>query len=230
MEQILNLLNNIDFFAFWNWLVNLPLTTKIPVLLGILGTIVSLIVNLPKVYDLITGIIIRIEVKRFTLVERVPGLVDFQLNMCIHASHGKAVLKGIYLVNHKNKFHLLYNEPICLYNEPDNNKPSNKARIQLAMPMIDFEFTQFVENRFAELLYKKMKECQVQILGFEIPDKSFKCLTMAGRLKGQINGTNFSNIPLSNWSVLVEYGNNRWKRSSKKVLKSVIIDNNQTRT
>ncbi|MBD2442168.1 hypothetical protein H6G25_02890 [Dolichospermum sp. FACHB-1091] len=166
--------------------------------------------------------------KSYALVERVPGLVDFQLNLCMHASHGKAVLKGIYLVNDKHKFHLRYNEPICLYNEPDNNTPTNKAEIKLAMPMIEFEFTQFVEDRFKELLCKKLEQSQVDILGFEIPENSFKCLTMAGRLKGKLDGINFSNISLENWSVLVEYGTDKWTHTTKTELKSSIIDNNKT--
>ncbi|MDB9486753.1 hypothetical protein PN492_09360 [Dolichospermum circinale CS-537/01] len=167
-------------------------------------------------------------IKQFTLVEREPGLVDFQLNLCMYASHGKAVLKGIYLVNDKHKFHLQYNEPICLHNEPDNNTPSNKAEIKLAMPMIEFEFTKLVEDRFKELLCKKLEQSQVAIHEVEVPENSGKCLTMAGRLKGKLNVINFSNIPLENWSVLVEYGGYKWTRTAKKELKSSIIDNSKT--
>lgn len=213
--------SNIDFSAYWQGFVNvLPLIAKIAPILAI----ITFIINIPTFYARLRGIILRIEVKRFTLVERDPGLVDFQLNICLHASHGKAVIKGVYLVN-IDEFHLLYNEPICLYNEPDNNQPSNKAIIKLAMPMIDFQFTQLVEDKFEELLKSKLNQSQLDILGLEIPEKSFKCLTIAGRLKGRIIGGNFSNIPLVNWNILVEYGTDKWKRSANEALNSLIINN-----
>ena len=223
-NNLLDLVNNIDFSAMWQWFTNLPLIPKIVGILPPLGAIIALIVNLPKAYSLFRGIVVKLEVKRFSLVERVSGLVDFQLDLCIYASHGNAVLKGIYLKNN-HEFHLLYNEPICLYNEPDNNAPSNQAIVKLAVPKTDSEFTQSGEDKFKELFSKKLKQSQVDILGFQVPENSFKCLTMAGRLKGKIiDGENFSNIPLKDWSVLVTYGN----RKTEKVLIETIIDNNQT--
>ncbi len=118
---------------------------------------------------------------------------------------------------------MLYYEPICLYNEPDNNAPSNQAIVKLAVPKTDFEFTQFGEDKFKELFSEKLRQSQVDILGFQVPENSFKCLTMAGRLRGKIiDGVNFSNIPLKDWSVLVTYGN----RKTEKVLAETIIDNN----
>jgi hypothetical protein len=122
-----------DFSALYQWIINLQIAKIAPVI----GIVIAVIVNFPKIYAMVRGVIVKIEIKQFTLVEREPGLVDFQLNLCMHALYGKVVVKGIYLVN-KHKFHLLYNESICLYNEPDNNTPSNKAIIKLAMPMIDW--------------------------------------------------------------------------------------------
>lgn len=204
----------------------LPLIPKTLAILAPIAVVIGLIVNLPKAYSRLRGIVARIEVKRFTLVERVPGLVDFQLDLCIYASHGNVVIKGIYLTN-KNKFYLQYNEPICLYNEPDDNVPSNKAIVKLAIPKIDFEFTQFAENSFKELLLAKLRDSQIDILGFQVPEDSFKCLTLAGRLQGKIlDGVNFSNIPLEDWSVLLEYG----RRKAEATLKPSIINNNQTMT
>lgn len=138
-QNLFSLVNNIDFSALWQWLTNLlPLIPKTLAILAPIALVIGLIVNLPKAYSRLRGIVARIEVKRFTLVERVPGLVDFQLDLCIYASHGNVVIKGIYLKN-KNKFYLQYNEPIGLYNEPDNNVPSNKAIVKLGIPKIDFE-------------------------------------------------------------------------------------------
>lgn len=224
-QNLIDWINNFDFWALWQWFSNLPLVPKIIGILGPTAAIVGLAVNLPKAYSLLRGVVAKIEVKRFSLVERVPGLVDFQLDLCVHAAHGNVVVEGIYLKN-KAEFYLQYNEPICLYNEPDQNLPSNKATVKLAMSRVDFEFTQFTENKFKELFLSKLKSSQIDILGFQIPEKSFRCLTLAGRLKGKdIGGANFSGIPLKDWSVILEYG--RWKAEVD--LKPSIIDDSQTR-
>ena len=115
------------------------------------------------------------------------------------------------MINEK-EFDLLYNEFICLYNEPDINSPSNKAEVKLAIPQTDFDFTQ--EERFEELLLNQLRNHKIDILGFQVPEDSFKCLTMAGRLKGKIvDGVNFSKIPLEDWSVLLEHGKGKAKAS-----------------
>ena len=219
-QHLVDWINNFDFWALWQWFSDLPLVPKISGILGPIATVVVLAVNLPKAYSLLRGVVAKIEVKQFSLVERVPGLVDFQLNLCVHATHGNVVFKGIYLRN-KTKFYLQYNEPICLYNEPDKNFPSNKAVVKLAIPRVDFEFTQFTENRFEELFLSKLKSSKVDVLGFQVSENSFKCLTLAGRLKGKIiDGVNFSDIPLKAWSVILEYD----KRKVKVALKPLIID------
>jgi hypothetical protein len=224
-QYLVELINNVDFLALWQWFSSLPLLPKILGILGPIAAAVGLAVNLPKAYSLLRGVVAKIEVKRFSLVERAPGLVDFQLDLCVHATHGNVNSKGILLKN-KTKFHLQYNEPICLYNDPDNNLPSNKATVKLAISRGDFEFTQFTEDRFVELFSKKLASSQIDILGFHIPENSFKCLTLAGRLKGRnIYGTNFSRIPLKDWSVVFEYG----KREIEVALEPLIIDDSQTR-
>ena len=55
-----------DFSAWWQWIINflLPLIAKI-------APVVVLIVNLPKIYAWVRGVIVRIEVKQFT-----PGLTQ----------------------------------------------------------------------------------------------------------------------------------------------------------
>lgn len=225
-QHLVSLINNIDFLAWWQWFSNLPFISKVLGILISIAPVVTLIVNLPKAYSLLRGVVARIEVKRFSVVERVPGLVDFQLDLCVHAQHGNIVVKGIYLKN-KSEFHLQYNEVICLYNEPNKNAASNKAVVKLAISSGDFEFTQFVENRFEELFLSKLKDSKVDILGWQITENSFKCLTLAGRLKGKIlDRVNFSSIPLKDWSVILEYG----KRKVEVALEPSIINNSQTRT
>lgn len=92
---------------------------------------------------------------------------------------------------------------------------------------LTLRFTQFVESKFKQLLLAKLNDFRIDILEFQVPEDSFKCLTMAGRLKGKIlDGVNFSNIPLEDWSVLLEYG----KRKTEATLKPSIINNNQTMT
>jgi hypothetical protein len=181
-QHLVDWINSFDFLALWQWFSNLPLVAKILGILGPTAAVVGLAVNLPKAYSLLRGVVAKIEIKRFSLVQRVPGLVDFQLDLCVHATHGNVVLTGIYLKN-KSEFYLKYNEPICLYNEPDKNLSSNKATVKLAIPITDFEFTQFTENKFEELWRSKLKSSQINILGFQISEKSLECLTLAGRLK-----------------------------------------------
>ncbi|KGF71505.1 hypothetical protein DO97_18085 [Neosynechococcus sphagnicola sy1] len=223
-QNLVNLVSSIDYSGLGQWLTHLPLISKVVGVIGPAAAIVGLIVNLPKDYSRLRGIIVKLEVRKFTLVERVPGLVDFQLDLCIHAFNGNAVIREIYLVN-KHEFYLQYNEPICLYNEPDNNKPSNKAKVTLAIPRTEFEFTRFVENRFPDLLQTRLRDAQIDILGVQVPENSLTCLTMAGRLKGKItDGENFSSIPLENWRVLVKYD----QREAEAELNATIIDNNQT--
>ena len=168
----------------------------------------------------------KIEIKRFNLVEREIGLVDFQLDVCVYALHKNIVLEGIFLKN-KNEFSLLYNELICLYNEPEDGMPSNMASLKLAIPKVDSEFTQFTENKFVELFSTKLSDSKIDILGLEIPQDSFKCLTMVGRLKGKIiDEYNFSNIPLKDWSVILKYS----KRQTEVSLKSTIINDRSIRS
>ncbi|MCC3447050.1 MAG: hypothetical protein JGK04_05805 [Microcoleus sp. PH2017_39_LGB_O_B] len=223
-QNLVNLVNSIDFSSLKQWLTNLPLISKVVDVIGPVAAVVGLIVNLPKAYSRLRGIIVKLEVRKFTLVERVPGLVDFQLDLCIYAFNGNAVIREIYLVN-KHEFYLQYNEPICLHNDPDNNKPSNKAKVTLAIPRTEFEFTQFVENRFQDLLLMRLRDAQIDILEVQVSENSLTCLTMAGRLKGKItDGGNFSSIPLENWRVLVKYD----QREAETELNATIIDNNQT--
>jgi hypothetical protein len=226
-QNLVDLANNIDFHSLWQGLTDLPLITKVLGFLVSIAPIITLIVNLPKAYSQIRGAVAKIEIKRFNLVEREIGLVDFQLDICVRALHKNIVLEGIFLKN-KNEFFLLYNELICLYNEPpDNDMPSNMASLKLAIPKVDSEFTQFVENKFVELFLTKLSDSKIDILGLEIPQDSFKCLTMVGRLKGKIiDGYNFSNIPLKEWSLILEYGG----RKTEIVLKPLFIDNSLTRT
>lgn len=48
---------------------------------------------------------------------------------------------------------------------------------------------------------------------------------MAGRLKGKrLEGWNFSDIPLDNWSIILEYG----KRKVEVALEPLVFDNNST--
>lgn len=219
-------ITNIDVKVLWEWFISLPILPKLIALIGPFAALVALVVNIPKAYSLLKGASIRIRVQRFSLVERVPGLVDFQLDVCIDASHRNVTIEKISLVN-QQKFHLQYNEPICLYNEPDENEPTNQASVKLAIPITDFEFTRFTENRFDELFRMKLKESQIEILGLQISEGSFRCLTMAGRLKGKIvDGVNFSVVPLDNWSVLIDFGN----RKATAILQPSIIDNTQTRS
>jgi len=176
-QHLVDLINHFDFLALWQWFSNLPLFPKILAVLGPTAAAVGLAVNLPKIYSSLRGAVAKIEVRRFSLVERAPGLVDFQLDLCVHATHGNVVSKEILLKN-KTQFHLQYNEPICLYNQPDKNLPSNKATVKLAIPRSDFEFTQLTENRFNVLFIKQIKQAsssQIDIDGFQIPEKSFKC-------------------------------------------------------
>ncbi|MEZ2235277.1 hypothetical protein [Microcoleus sp.] len=225
-QNLVNLVSSIDFSSLDLWLTNLPLISKFIGVIGLVASVVSLIVNCPKAYSLLRGINVKLEVRKFTLVERVQGLVDFQLDLCIHAFNGNAVIREIYLVN-MHEFYLQYNEPICLHNEPDNNQPSNKAKVTLAIPITEFEFTQFVENSFQELLLMRVRDVKIDILGVQVSENSLRCLTMAGRLKGKItDGENFSSIPLENWRVLVKYD----QREAEAELNATIIDNNQTIT
>ncbi|MBC6419730.1 MAG: hypothetical protein GDA44_13685 [Prochloron sp. SP5CPC1] len=220
VQDLVDLVRDIDFSALRQWLTITSIATVILTIATVILTITNLIINLPKAYSQLKGTVAELEVKRFSLVKREPGLVDFQLDLCIYASYGNVVIKGIYLIN-KNKFHLRYNEPICLYNEPDNNSPSSKAEVKLAIPKTDFDFTQLVENKFEELFSDELRKKQINILGFQVPEDSFKCLTMAGRLKGKIlDKVNFSNIPLKDWSVLLEHG----KGKAKAPLQASIIN------
>ncbi len=204
VQDLVDLVRDIDFSALWQWLT-----------ITSIAAVVSLIVNFPKAYSQLRGTVARLVVKRFSLVERETGLVDFQLDLCIHASYGNVFITGIYLIN-KNKFHLRYNGPICLYNEPYNNSPSNKAEVKLAIPHTDFDFTQLVEKDFEKLFLNELRNKQIKLLGFQVPEDSFKCLTMAGRLKGEIlDKVNFSNIPLKDWSVLLEHSKGKAEATLK---------------
>lgn len=224
LNNFSDLVNETDIAASWQWIIGLPIWPKFVAIVGPSAAFIALIVNFPKAYSLLRGALIRIEVDRFSLVERVPGLVDFQLDLCLHALHQSITIKRIGLTN-RQKFYLQFNEPICLYNEPDQNQATNQATVKLAISKIDFEFTQLSETKFEELLYKKLRESQIDILGLQIPEDSFKCLTLAGRLKGKIvDEIIFSAIPLDNWNVLIEFNN----RKASANLRSSIIDNNQT--
>jgi hypothetical protein len=224
-QHLVDLINHFDFLALWQWFSNLPLIPKIVGVLGPTAAAVGLAVNLPKIYSLLRGAVAKIEVWRFSLVERSPGLVDFQLDLCVRATHGNVVTQEIFLKN-KTQFHLQYNEPICLYNQPDMSLPSNKATVKLAIPRSDFEFTQYTEDRFIELFHRRLVSSQIDILGFQIPEKSFKCLTLAGRLKEKIvSGASFSRVPLQDWSVILVYGN----REVEVALEPSIIDDSHTR-
>lgn len=147
INQLFNWISSIDRIALWQWFTNLPLASKILSVAAAIAPIVALIVNVPKAYSQLRGVVATIEVERFAIVERVPGLVDFQLDLCINAKHGDVVVNAIYLKN-KTKFNLFYDNPVCLDNEPYDMGPSDKAMLKLAIPKVDFEFFKLTEIRF----------------------------------------------------------------------------------
>lgn len=220
-QQLIDWINNFDFGTLWQWLSSLPLLPKVLSIVGPIAAVVGLVVNLPKAYSRLRRTVARLEIQKFSMSKRDPSLVDFQLDLCVHATHGNVNFKGVYLKN-KTRFHLQYNEAICLYNEPDSSSPSNQAEIKLAIPKTSFEFTRFTENEFRQLIQNQLGENQVDIRGFQVPENSLECLTLVGRLKGKIiDGANFSDIPLEDWSIRLEYYD---ERKVEVPLKPEIID------
>lgn len=201
------------------WFGNLPLVGKLFGLLsitGILGFIwklPGLIVNTPKVYSLIKGVALEIQtVEKAEFVERQSWLVDFQINLCLVSHHNDAYIESIYLVN-KDKFDLLYNEPGCLHNEPDNNLPSHKACVTLASEYTNFNFTVRNEDDFMKCWLENLRKYkkQINLKALKIAEDSLYCFTIAGRLKGKTNTSSYSRIPTKSWKISIRY------RSGKKV-------------
>jgi len=202
---------------FIDWLNSLPYIIKLLSLIPFISSSVALIVNIPKFYALIKGIILKVELKKVSFVEREKGLVDFQINLCFSAFNKDAFVKEIYLVN-KEKFNLLYNQPLCLYNYPDNKLPSKKAAVKLAIDYNEFDFTQLNENKFEEFSLKSLKNNKTTIIGLKVAENSVFCFTIFGRLKGKLDGDKFSKIPINQWSILIKYSSGNTVREVKKKL------------
>ncbi|MEH2463151.1 hypothetical protein [Nostoc sp.] len=139
--EIQSFITNFDIKPLIDWFNNIPYIIRLLSLIPFIGSSVALIVNTPKLYALIRGVILKVELKKVSFFERQKGLIDFQINLCFSAFNKDAFVKEIYLLNDE-KFNLLYNEPLCLYNYPDNNLPSEKAAIKLAIDYTEFDFTQ----------------------------------------------------------------------------------------
>lgn len=215
--KIQSVINNFDIKLLINWFNHLPFIARLLSLIPFISTIIALIINSPKLYALLIGVILKVELKKVSFFEREEGLVDFQINLCFSAFNKDAFVEGIYLVNDE-KFNLHYNEPLCLYNYPDNNLPREKAAVKLAIYYTEFDFTQLDENKFQELLLQHLKKKQITIIGLKITENSRLYFTILGRLKGKLDGYKFSKIPINQWSILVKYSSGNTVREIKKKL------------